>query len=572
MPTRKSALADQARQGSFSMRLTVSTILRGPIAAALSLMALFSGQLSAGQAYDVIVYGGTPAGVMATVAAGRQGLSVALLEPTGHLGGMTTGGLSETDVGKEEVIGGLPLEFYWRVGQHYDIRRHGQQVSWLPEPHVAQTIMQQMLSEAHVAVFLHHRLLEKSGVHKSGARITGISIENGSSWSAKVFIDATYEGDLMAQAGVSYTWGREEISQYGEPLAGVRAESPGHQFTVRISPYDASGRLLPEIQAGSAGEPGSADKKTQAYNFRLCFSTDPANQAPFPRPPGYDPARYALLARMLKARAEQDGHALHLANVLLIGRIPNNKADMNNNGAFSTDYLGASWDYPEAGYAQREKIWQEHYNYTAGYLYFLAHDPEVPKPLQDEMNQWGLARDEFIDTGNWPPQLYVREARRMMGEYVMIQKDVQTEVQKPDAIGMGSYGIDSHNIQRVVGKDGFVANEGDTQVPAQPYQIPYRILVPKRGEVQNLLVPVCVSASHIAYGTLRMEPQYMMMGQAAGVAAKLAIENNQAVQEIEATKLRAELGAESVIMEYRPSIQAPILDEYRKRYSAGAGH
>jgi hypothetical protein len=528
------------------------TRIRGGCGWALITIVMFCGRLSAGQDFDVVVYGATPAGVMAAVAAARQGLSVALLEPTAHLGG----------------IGGLPLEFYWRAGRYYEMDRHGQEVAWHPEPHVALTLMKQMLEASHVTVLLQCRLREKGGVIRSGTHITGISVQDGASFQAKVFIDATYEGDLMAQAGVSYTWGREGISQYGESLAGVRAETPGHQFKVKLSPYDSSGELLPEISAGPMGIPGSADEKVQAYNFRLCFSADPANQAPFPRPEGYSPQRYELLARLLKARAEQEGHTPELKSLLLIGRLPNNKADMNNNGPFSTDYLGGSWTYLKASYAEREKIWQAHYNYTAGFLYFLAHDPQVPKPLQNEINQWGLAKDEFVHTANWPPQLYVREARRMTGEYVMAQKDAQTEVSKPDPIGMGSYGIDSHNIQRVVSKEGFVTNEGDTQVPAKPYQIPYRILVPKRQEVQNLLVPVCVSASHVAYGSLRMEPQYMIMGQAAGVAAKLAISNGQAVQDIDTTELTKRLKEQGVVLEYVPSSQAPILQLFRRMLPA----
>ncbi len=525
---------------------------------------LFGAQLSAAQNFDLVVYGATPGGVMAAVAAGREGLSVALLEPTSHLGGMATGGLSRTDVGKPEVIGGLPLEFYWRAGQYYDLERHGQEVSWLPEPHVARMIMEQMLADAHVTVLLRHRLAEKHGVSKTGERISGITTEAGWSFTAKVFIDATYEGDLMAQAGASYTWGREGTVQYGESLAGVRAVSPMHQFKVKLSPYDAKGKLLPEILAGPVGTPGSADKKVQSYNFRLIFSSDPTNQAPFPRPEGYNPARYELLARLLKARTEQEGRPPALKTLFLIGRIPNNKADMNNMGPFSTDYIGASWNYPEAGYAERAKIWQAHYDYTAGFLYFLAHDPQVPKALQDEMNHWGLARDEFIETGNWPPQLYVREARRMVGDFVMTQKDVQTEITKPDAIGMGSYTIDYHHIQRVVSSQGFVVNEGDTEVPVQPYQIPYRVLLPKRQEVQNLLVPVCVSASHIAFGTLRMEPQYMMMGQAAGVAAKIAITNHQAVQDVDTAALTSRLREQGMVFEYVPSGQWQTLMKYRK--------
>jgi hypothetical protein len=546
------------------MKFLVSPRSRSWLAFGVSLIFLSSGRLFASQEFDVVVYGATPGGVMAAVSAARQGLSVALLEPTAHLGGMATGGLSGTDVTLYEVIGGLPLEFYWRAGQYYEMDRHGQQIAWCPEPHVALNIMKQMLEASHVTVLLRHRLVEKTGVIKSGPRITEISLENGASFKAKVFIDATYEGDLMAQAGVSYTWGREGISQYGEPLAGVRAATPKHQFKVNLSPYDSNGKLLPEICAGPLGTPGSADQKVQSYAFRFCFSPDPANQTPFPRPEGYNPERYELLARLLKARAEQEDHAPELRSVLLIRPLPNHKADMNNMGPFSTDFIGGSWAYPEASYAEREKIWQAHYDYTAGFLYFLAHDPQVPKSLQNELNQWGLAKDEFVDSANWPPQLYVREARRMIGEYVMTQKDIQTEVLKPDHVGLGSYTIDSHNIQRVVSKEGFVTNEGDTEVPAQPYQIPYRILVPKHQEVQNLLVPVCVSASHVAYGTLRMEPQYMIMGQAAGVAAKLAITNHQAVQDIDTVELAKRLKEQWAVLEYLPSSQTPILQFFYK--------
>ena len=337
------------------MSFAILTRLRGAFVLAFVIIPMFCGKVSARQEFDVVVYGATPAGVMAAVAAGRQGLSVALLEPSAHLGGMATGGLSRTDVGRREVMGGLPLEFYWRAGQYYEMDRHGQEVSWQPEPHVALAIMKQMLETSHVTVLMRHPLLEKRGVAKSGTRITEISTENGACFKAKVFIDATYEGDLMAQAGVTYTWGREAISQYGEPLAGVRAETPGHQFKVKLSPYDSHGKLLPEIYSGPAGMPGSADKKVQAYNFRLCFSRDPANQAPFPRPEGYNPERFELLARLLKARTEQEGHAPALRSVFLIGPLPNNKADMNNMGAFSTDFMGGSWTYAEASYAERAK-------------------------------------------------------------------------------------------------------------------------------------------------------------------------------------------------------------------------
>jgi hypothetical protein len=461
--------------------------------------------------FDVVVYGGTAGGVITAVSAAREGLKVALLEPRDHLGGMVSGGLSYTDYGKKEVIGGYALEFFWRAGNHYSLRRYGQDAAWYVEPHVAEQVFREMLSDAGVIVLCRHRLREKTGVRKDGARITEIFMEDGSSYQAEIYADCSYEGDLMAHAGVSFTWGRESISRYGESLAGVRERTPYHQFTVDISPYDSDGKLLPEVYAGPVGEVGSGDKKVQAYNFRLCLSHDRNNQVPFPKPSGYNPRRYELLARLLKAMTERLGRAPRFSEVCSPDMIPNNKADVNNNGAFSTDFIGKSWDYPEADYQTRERIWQEHTDYVAGFFYFLAHDPQVPQALQQEVNLWGLAKDEFVDTNNWPHQLYIREARRMTGEYVMAQKDLQTDLTKPDPIGMGSYNSDSHNIQRIPTREGFVVNEGDMQVAVKPYQIPYRVMLPKRDEAQNLLVPVCFSASHVAYSSLRMEPQYMII-------------------------------------------------------------
>ncbi|MBI3678923.1 MAG: FAD-dependent oxidoreductase [Acidobacteria bacterium] len=525
-----------------------------------------AGLCLAAQQFDVVVYGGAAGGVIAAVSAAREGLKVALLEPRNHLGGMVSGGLSWTDVGKREVIGGYALEFYWRAGSHYEMRRFGQDIAWMHEPKVAENIFRQMLQQAGVAVFEHHRLREKTGVRKNGARLTEITLGNGASFAAALFIDSSYEGDLMAQAGVSCTWGRESVSQYGESLAGVREETPQHQFRVNVSPYGAGGKLLPEVYGGPKGEPGAADKKVQAYNFRMCFSDDPGNRVPFPKPPGYDSKRYELLARLLKARAGQEGKAPALNTLLKIDRIPNRKADINNNGAFSTDFIGGSWDYPDADSRKRDQIWQAHKDYVAGLFYFLAGDPQVPAETQKEMNTWGLCKDEFTDTGHWPHQLYIREARRMVGGFVMTQKDLQTELAKPDPIGMGSYNSDSHNIQRIPTPEGFVRNEGDMQVPVKPYQIPYRIMLPKRGEADNLLVPVAFSASHVAYSSVRMEPQYMILGQAAGVAAKLAIASNKAVQDIDTVALTRTLRGQGAILEYVPSPQAPVMDLFRKKF------
>ncbi|HEX4229639.1 MAG TPA: FAD-dependent oxidoreductase [Bryobacteraceae bacterium] len=506
---------------------------------------------------DLIVYGGTAGGVITAVSAAREGLSVTLLEPGSHLGGMATGGLSRTDFGKKNVIGGYPLEFYWRVGEKYDMARFGQGVAWYYEPHVGEQVFSEMLREAKVQVLLHKRLREKDGVLKEGARVISVAMEDGSIFRGKVFADCSYEGDLMAEAGVSYTWGRESTSKYGESLAGVREHTPFHQFLVPVNGYDNEHHLLPEISTEPKGETGSADKKVQAYNFRMILTDSPANRLPFPKPPGYDPHQYELLARLIAAKMEKSGKIPDLREFVLIARIPNGKADFNNNGPFSTDYIGKSWDYPNASYARRKQIWDDHLKYTEGFFNFLGHDPRVPKQLRDDLNNWGLPKDEFQDTNHFPHQLYIREARRMVGDFVMTQKDLQTDLTKPDAIGMGSYNSDSHNVQRVVKADGDVENEGDMQVPVKPYQIPYRVMLPKRTEATNLLVPVCFSASHVAYSSLRMEPQYMILGQAAGVAAAMSVRQQQAVQDVDTKQLSQTLIKQGVVLEFRPQLPVP---------------
>ncbi|MBS1874846.1 MAG: FAD-dependent oxidoreductase [Acidobacteria bacterium] len=509
------------------------------------------------QSFDLVVYGGTAGGVITAVRGAREGLSVALLEPGSHLGGMATGGLSRTDFGKKEVIGGDALEFYWRVGRKYEIGRYAQDVAWFYEPKIGEQVLREMLAEAKVRVLMRHRLREKTGVRKQGQRVVSITTEDGAVFAAKVFADCSYEGDLMAQAGVEYAVGRESAAQYGESLAGVRDRTPYHQFLVRVSPYDANGKLLPEVDPGPKAAAGSGDRKVQAYNFRMILSEDPANSVAFPKPPGYDPKRYELMARLIEAQTRQNSKPPVMHNVTLIARIPNRKADINNQGAFSTDYIGKSWDYPDGSYAVRERIWRDHVNYTKGYFYFLAHDPRVPASLQKEVNGWGLAKDEFTDNENWPHQLYIREARRMVGEYVMSQRDIQTDLTKSDAIGMGSYNSDSHNIQRLATADGAVENEGDMQVSVTPYQIPFRMILPKRGQAANLLVPVCFSASHVAYSTLRMEPQYMIIGQAAAVAAAMAVKEGKAVQDVNPAAVTSRLKELGTVLEWRAPLAGP---------------
>jgi hypothetical protein len=424
-----------------------------------------------------------------------------------------------------------------------------------------------MLAEAKVTLLTGHRLVEKTGVVKQGSRVTEVRMENGARFLAEFFADASYEGDLMAQAGISYTIGREGSGQYGESLAGVRAHTRSHQFPVDVSAYDENGKLLPEISAEPRGEPGSGDKRVQAYNFRVIGTNVPSNRVPWEKPAGYDPKRYELLARYLKAVIPHLGRPPIFNEVSLFRIIPNGKADLNNRGPFSTDYIGKSYGYPDGTYAERAKIWEDHINYQKGFYYFLANDPRVPKSLQDEVRDWGLAKDEFTDTGHWPNQLYIREGRRMVGEFVATQKDLQTERTKPDVIGMGSYNSDSHNVQRHVAEGGIVLNEGDVQVPVQPYQIPYRILLPKRGEATNVLVPVTFSASHIAYSSLRMEPQYMIIGHAAGVAAALARKHNVSVHDVPLPELQKILLSEGGVFEHGFQHQQKALAVIRGKFA-----
>ncbi len=494
--------------------------------------------------YDVVVYGATAAGVVAAVAAAREGAKVILLEPGRHVGGMVSGGLGWTDFGNKAVIGGLSLDFFQRVGKKYNTT-----IAWTFEPHVAESVLQEMLAEAtNIEVRFGERLREGTGVDQSGTRIGALHTEGGAIYEGRVFVDASYEGDLMAQAKVSYTWGREGTTEYGESLAGVRATTPKNQFTVDVSPYDVGQTLLPLVQPGPKAPPGTADKKVQAYNFRLCLTDTAANRLPFPRPAGYDPKRYTLVARLIEALTAKNGAPPKLADLVKVDRIPNGKTDINNTGAVSTDYIGASWDYPEADYAARQAIWRDHLAYTQGYFYFLANDPQVPSSLRTEVAKWGPSMDEFVDTDHWPHQLYIREARRMIGEYVMTQKDIQTATTKIDSMGMGSYNSDSHNVQRIPTSAGLVENEGDMQVPVQPYQIPFRLVLPRRAETTNLLVPVAFSATHVTYSTLRMEPQYMIIGHATGVAAKMAIDAATDVQLVDVPTLQAKLKAQNAVL------------------------
>ena len=473
---------------------------------------------------DICIYGGTSAGVIAAYAAKKCGKTVILIEPGKMIGGMTTGGLGKTDSGNKDAITGLSRRFYQSVAQKYGIS--GEQ--WTFEPHVALEVMQEYLREEHIPVLLQTQLVK---VKKKGTVITAVMLKDARSSeagsvrvSAKEFLDCTYEGDLMAMAGVSYFLGREDNKQYHETLNGFQMaeyhkQSGYHQFPDGVSPYkvpgDPSSGLVWGISTDHVRPTGSGDKQIQAYNFRICLTDSVENRIPITRPDDYDSARYVLLARLFEAQP-----AMRKINDYFIwSMMPNRKTDINNRGGFSTDMIGMNYNWPEADYKEREKLFQEAVSYTKGLLYFMQTDKRVPDSLQAFVKQWGYPKDEYQQFDHFTPQLYVREGRRMIGEYVVTEHNCRGDVTVNDGIGLASYGMDSHNCERIV-VNGMVKNEGNVEVGVKhPYPVSYRALTPKRNECTNLLVPVCLSASHIAYGSIRMEPVFMVLGQAAAMAA-----------------------------------------------------
>ncbi|HTK75665.1 MAG TPA: FAD-dependent oxidoreductase [Gemmataceae bacterium] len=524
--------------------------------------------------YDIVVYGGTPAGISAAVQSVRLGKSIVLIEPGKYVGGMTTGGLGATDIGNKAAIGGLAREFYQRVRKYYaedahwtrerraDFKGRGHEANddaaWTFEPHVATKIVQDLIREHNVPVVFRRRLDPARGVTKDGPRIVAIRTENGDTYRGKVFIDATYEGDLLAKAGCSYHVGREANATYGETLNGVQVrKSTHHQFVKRVNPFvrpgDPTSGLVPRVHAGPPGVDGEGDRRVQTYNFRLCATDRPENRRPWPKPANYDEKQYELLLRNFEA-----GDLRLPWNPVLM---PNRKTDSNNNFAFSTDDIGSNYDYPDGDFATRERIWKAHLDYTKGLMWTLANHPRVPPSVREHFQTWGMAKDEFADNDNWPHQLYVREARRLIGEYVMIEQNCRGTRVAEDAVGLAAYTMDSHNVQRYVTKDGSVLNEGDVQVGGfPPYPISYRSLVPKAAECSNLLVPVCLSASHISYGSIRMEPVFFVLGQSAATAAALAIDDSVPVQRVDYGKLRDRLVRDKQVLAWTGPRRAGGID------------
>lgn len=488
---------------------------------------------------DICIYGGTAGGVVAAIQAANDGHSVVLLESGPHIGGVTASGLGFTDIGNKAAIGGLAREFYRRVG-----RRYGVAEAWTFEPHVAIEVFETWVQQAGIKVHVRQFL---AAVEVVNLRIRAIRTESGLVVRAKVYIDATYEGDLMARSGVSYTVGRESNATYGETLNGAQVLL-GHQFNFPVSPYvtedDPTSGVLGGIDTDRVVI-GAGDRRVQAYCFRMCLTDDPRNRIPFPKPRSYDRRLYTLLDRYLRAGWRDVFRKFDRLRV-------DTKTDTNNHGGVSTDFIGANHLWPNAGYVMREKIFQAHVNYQMGLHWFMANDSGVPSELREAYARWGLCRDEFVATGGWPHQLYVREARRMRSDYVMTEHECRGKRHAWDSVGLAAYTMDSHNCRRVV-CDGCVMNEGNVEVHGfLPYAIAFRSLVPSVGECENLIVPVCLSATHIAYGSIRMEPVFMVLGQSAAIAAHIAMAEKSPVQAVPYADLRAALLLHRQVLECKP--------------------
>jgi len=536
------------------------------------LLALISSTLDA-QTYDIVIYGSTSSAITAAVQVKKMGKSVVVVSPNKHLGGLTSGGLGYTDSGNTGAVGGLAREFYRRVYKKYqssDAWRwekkdeyanqgqgtramvHDDQTMWIFEPHIAEAVFDDWVAEMNIPVVRGACLDREKGVRKEGTKIVSMTTLDGRTFSGKQFIDTTYEGDLMAATGVSYHVGREANSQYDETWNGNQVGVLHHRHWFKpgaVDPYrkpgDPSSGLVRYISPDPPGERGTADKRVQAYCFRTCLTKNPANRVPFPKPKGYDPADYELMLRVFDYGWRETFDKFDM--------IPNLKTDTNNHGPFSFDFIGENDDYPEASYEHRKEIIAEHVRYQQGLLYFIANDPRVPENVRGKMSQWGLAKDEFLDNEHWPHQLYVREARRLVGEYITTENDCLGKRTPPRPVGMGSYALDSHNVRRYVTPEGYVQNEGDIGVsPKRPYGIDFGSLLPKKAECTNLTVSVCVGTSHIAFGSVRMEPVFMILGQSAATAAAFAIDDGIAVQDVDYAKLKERLLADGQRLAVEP--------------------
>ena len=521
---------------------------------------------------DLVIYGSSPAALTAAIEAQRLGRTAVIVCPETRIGGLTTGGLGQTDIGNKSAFGGLALQFYRDVADWYKVDSHwkyekrsdyipdgqcagsfGEDSMWTFEPSAALAILERWERDNKLEIVRGEFLDRKpGGVVRNGSRIVAIKTLSGKTFRGKMFVDATYEGDLMAAAGVSYTIGREANSVYGETISGIeRALSKNHQFNKGVSPYvkpgDPSSGLLPYVEPDTDEPDGTGDGRVQAYCFRMCLTDDPSNRIPFVKPEGYNPQNYELLLRNLEAIDPETfvKNASHFWHFMpwINSRMPNRKTDTNNRSGFSTDFIGQNHAWPEASYKEREKILKAHLDYQMGLVWTLANNPRVPEPIRSRVAQWGTCKDEFADGlgHGWQSQLYVREARRMVGDYVATEHDVLRKRTTSRPVAMAAYGMDSHHVRRYVGKDGFVHNEGnieDWRAGGKPYPLDYGVIIPKKGDCENLFVPVCVSASHMAFGSIRMEPVFFALGQVAGAAAALSLDADCAVQDLSYESLK----------------------------------
>ena len=501
--------------------------------------------------YDIVIYGGTSSGIISAVQATKLGKKVIVIEPTGRIGGLTAGGLGDTDHGKIATIGGLALDFYRRVGKKYKYK----EPVWQFEPSVALSVFNDLVNEFKIKVVYNERLDLNNGVVKESNRIMSIRMESGNIYSGKIFIDTSYEGDLMAKAGVTYFVGREPNLLYGETTNGIRLKDK-NELPDGIDPYVVPGNplsgLLPRVMRDAGGNTGEGDKNIQAYCFRMCLTDSAENRIIIQKPDGYNELDYELLFRALEKGMPKDRcFKLHL--------VGNRKTDSNNHYGISTDYNGANYEYPEADYKTRDKIRRKHEIYQKGYVWTVQNHPRVPKEVRDYYAAWGLPKDEFIDNGNWTPQLYVRESRRMVSDYIVTENIVRLNEKVDDPVGLGSYAMDSHHTQYCLDKEGYVRTEGGFYHPLkQPYQISYKVIVPKKKDCQNLFVPLCVSSTHAAYGSIRMEPVFMILGQSAATAASLCIDHKIAVQDLDYLLLEKILIKDHQILTNNDSIEYKV--------------
>lgn len=532
--------------------------------------------------YDIVIYGGTSAGIAAAIQSSRMGKSVVMIEPSSRMGGLTTGGLGQTDIGNKQVIGGISREFYEGIKKYYDEPANwkwqtrqeyrdggqtrtaeGEDAMWTFEPSAALKVYETMMKPENITVVYNQRLNRKNGVKKQGQNIVEIEMESGEKYRGKMFIDATYEGDLIAATGVTYSVGRESNKEFGETLNGVQANRIGmtlrrtvslnahnHNFIDGVDPYivkgDPSSGLLPFIvEGGRPGIDGSGDKGVQAYCFRMTLTDHPENRIPFKKPENYNELEYELLFRNYEAAKGPIEEMYSYGDPLvpwINSAMPNRKTDTNNQKGFSTDFIGQNYDYPEATYEEREKIIERHRTYQQGLMWTLAYHPRIPQKVRDKVSKWGTCKDEYEREDGWQQQLYVREARRMKSDYVMTQHNCEGFDVAEDPVGMAAYGMDSHHVQRYVDANGYVQNEGNVEAHGfPPYPISYRSIIPKKEESSNLLVPVCVSSTHIAFGSIRMEPVFMILGQSAATAAVLAIENGTDIHSLDYNELKSRL-------------------------------